>query len=503
MRRRLRQVLMLAAVFAPAALTPVPAARSAEANARGPSARQVAVVVGSAASPAASVSPLRYADDDALASHEAFALLGARTFLLVEPDAETRELHHALPVARPVTRAALESALADAFAALAAARAAGQRTRFYFVFAGHGDIAGGRPYLQVGDSRVFRDDLALWLRRSPADENHLIIDACQASLFVGQRGPGGHRQVVSPGFSQGSGASWPDHTGLLTARSSGGQTHEWTEFQAGIFSHEIRSGLLGGADANSDGRVTYRELGAFVRRANEAIANRKYRPEVVTLAPAGNLDAVLAELPDGPLLLELGADVGRAYVETERGVRLMDVHPDRGLTLRVRLPTHRGPMFVQRPGPDQEFRIEPVPGRLQLATLTPRRSQMRARGAAHEAFLSLFSRPFDRAAVATFKGDLLLTADSASHANAERWLPWAITAAGVAANLAAFGLGLEGHRQARQATDGVRAQELGPRVRGYNRAAMIAGGAGVSLTAVGLGWLWWTRGRDGEGGAND
>ena len=480
--------------FLAAALALAPAAAAADDGVF-----QVAVVVGSGASPAAGVAPLRYADDDALASRETFALLGARTILLVHPDAETTELHRDLPERRPVTRVELESALGEAFEALAAARSAGRRTRLYFVYAGHGDTAGGRPFLQVGQSRVFRDDLALWLRRSPADANHVIIDACQASLFVQSRGPGGQRQVVGAGFSRSSGAAWPQQTGLLTARSSGGQTHEWTEYQAGIFSHEIRSGLLGGADADRDGRVTYRELGAFVRRANEAIANRKYRPEVITLAPEGNLDAVLAELPDGPLLLELGSDGGRAFVETERGVRLLDVHPDRGLALRVRLPTNRGPMFVQRPARDLEFRIEPRPGRLQLSELTARPAQMRARGAAHEAFRALFSRPFDRAAVATFQGDVDLEASASQGPATRRWLPWAVTGAGVATSLAAFAFGLQGHRLSGQATDGRRAQQLGPEVTRYNRAAMITGGAGVALTVVGLGWLWWSS-PEGQGG---
>jgi hypothetical protein len=467
---------------------------------------QVAVVVGSGVSPSGG-RPLRYADDDAVASVETFALLGVKAFLLVDPDDETAELHPpaALAARRAVTRPALEGALDQAFAALSEAHRAGRRTRFYFVFAGHGDLAGGRPFLQLGPHRIFRDDLALLLRRSPADDNHVIIDACQASLFVSARGPGGARAAITPGFSRTADAAWPRHTGLLTARSAGGLTHEWTEFQAGIFSHEIRSGLLGGADVDGNGLVTYRELGAFVRRANEAIVNRKYRPEVITLAPEGNLDAVVAELPDGPLLLDLGANVGRAFVETQRGVRLLDVHPDRGLPIRVRLPTHRGPLFVQRLTDETEFLIDPRPGQVRLAGLAGRPSRLRARGAAHEAFLALFARPLDRAAVATFRADLDLQAGAAdvSASRLRPWWPFALTATGVAANLAGLGLGLQGHRLARQANDGVEAQRLGPQVSRYNRAAVITGAVGVSLTGLGLGWMWWTRDADRNGGGSD
>ena len=181
----------------------------------------------------------------------------------------------------------------------------------------------------------------------------------------------------------------------MTARSLGDKTHEWTEFQAGIFSHEVRSGLLGAADADRNGKVTYRELGAFVRRANEAIVNRKYRPEVVTQPPAGDPDAVFAELPDGPMVLELDNDPGRIFVDSENGVRLADLHPAPGMRLALRLPTDLGVMYVQQVGSEREVRLEPKPGRLLLSALAPSTARARARGAAHDAFRLLFARQFD------------------------------------------------------------------------------------------------------------
>ena len=370
----------------------------------------VAIVVGSNQSPSSNLENLRYGDDDAVQNARTFTLLGAQTTLLVSPDAETRELYPTMHPQAPATRAALRKAFDDAKASLAAAHAAGRKTELYFLFAGHGDMADGRPFLQVDDGRLYREDLAELLRAAGADENHVLVDACYAASFVSDRGPGGTRESLPPGFSRAQ-VAWPKRTGFLTARSSGGQTHEWAEYQSGVFSHELRSGLMGAADVNVDGKVTYREIAAFVRRANEAIPNRRYRPEVSTVPPGGDLDASLAELPSGPMVLEMDvATPGRSYVETETGVRLVDLHTGPGAPIQLRLPIDLGGLFIEQvegagSASTREFRLAPHAGHVLLSELTPETSQVRARGAGHEAFLHLFARPFDLAAVTAFQLD--------------------------------------------------------------------------------------------------
>jgi hypothetical protein len=451
-----------------------------------------AIAMGSNQSPTAAVANLRYADDDAVQNARVLGLLGAHAALLTSPDAETREL---FPEARPdagATRDGLVKAIERAFDQLARAHAAGQATRFYFFFAGHGDSEDGRPFLQLDDGRLWRDDLAQLLRRSPADENHLVIDACQASLFVGGRGPGGERSPVAPGFSRARGPAWPAHTGLLTAQSAGGQTHEWTEFQGGIFSHEVRSGLLGGADADLDGKVSYRELAAFVARANEAIANRKYRPEVIAAAPGEDLNAVFVQLPDGPLTLQLDTPTGHAYVESERGVRVADLHPAPGSNLQLRLPTDLGALFVQRAVGADEIRIDGKPGHLRLSALEAHPARARARGAAHEAFLQLFSRAFDAASVSAFRAPIDLTAagPEAAGSAAPRWLPWSVAGTGVAVGAAGLSFALSARSLARTSWDGngMERQRLAPMIDSRNRAALWLGLSGAVLAAAGAVW---------------
>jgi hypothetical protein len=401
---------LAAALVAGAALASPSLAAAGVASATAPP-LSVAVVVGSNHSPSSTQQDLRYGDDDAVQNARTMAMLGVDTMLLVSPDAETRELFPSTKPQGPATQAALHVAFDAAKARIAAAHAQGRHTELYFLFAGHGDTADGRPFLQLDDGKLWREDLAELLRAASADENHMLVDACYAAAFVSDRGPGGQREGLPAGFSRAR-AVWPARTGFLTARSSGGQTHEWAEYQSGVFSHELRSGLVGAADVNLDGKVTYREIAAFVRRANEAIPNHRYRPEVSTVAPGGDLDAALAVLPAGPIVLEMDVQpAGRAFVESETGIRLVDLHPAAGVNVQVRLPTDLGSLFVEQEATPnvssslREFRLQPRAGHVRMSTLAANTPHVSARGAGHEAFLHLFALPFDGDAAAAFSLD--------------------------------------------------------------------------------------------------
>ena len=177
---------MLAALVLAVALPAI--ARAAPA-----ASRPLAVVIGSNESPTPALERLRYADDDAIQNARMLSLLGVRPQLLVTPDAETRELFASVQADGRATRAAVVAAF-DCSAALARqARARGQATSLYIFVAAHGDVEGDRAFLQLEDGRLWRDDLAELARRVGADQTHVVIDACQASLFVGSRGPGGDR----------------------------------------------------------------------------------------------------------------------------------------------------------------------------------------------------------------------------------------------------------------------------------------------------------------------
>src|SRR5262249_20013615 len=131
--------------------------------------------------------------------------------------------------------------------------------------------------------------------------------------------------------------------GLLLSTSSATESHEWDAFQAGVFSHEVRSGLYGAADADRDGAVSYREMAAFVTRANEVIENDRFRPRIFARPPAARDELIDLRAARARRIAVDGAHAGRYLLEDARGVRLADFHsaPDEDVLLVRPPPTGR------------------------------------------------------------------------------------------------------------------------------------------------------------------
>lgn len=383
------RILMAPMVFCAALASPVDAGKQE------PQA-VFALVVGVNQGVDADLEPLAYADDDATRTFDLFRALGASVTLLADPDKNTRRLHHqAVAEARPPTGQALAAAVATIAGRIQQARRYGIPSTFYFVYAGHGnETEDGRGYLTLADERLTLDALrSEVLAAIGADATHVIVDACYADFLVRTRGPGGERRAVR-GFSRAGGLAEEPAIGLLLASSKGQESHEWEAIQAGVFSHEVRSGLFGAADADSDGIVTYREIAAFVERANAAIPNERYRPRVFARPPAGgealvDLRRVLKRRLEVP-----GDEPAHYYLEDTLGVRLADFHNDTEQAVHIIRPRQAGLLYLRRPVDEREFALDPHPGVIRLAELAPSAPRSRARGAAHHAFKLLFMLPF-------------------------------------------------------------------------------------------------------------
>jgi len=476
----MRITLALLALLLPAAVQAAPVAR-------------FALVVGHNRPPRADLVPLRYADDDAVRWSVLLRTYGARVELLTELDEESQRLYAgSVGAIEAPTAATLGAAMGRLSAAMRAARAAGQRTVFYFVYAGHGDTDdGGEGYVTLADGRLSRGDFgSKVLAQSPADANHVLVDACRAYYFVYDRGAGGTRRPY-PGRYFASGlASTFRNTGFLLATSSGAPSHEWEEFQAGIFSHELRSALLGAADADGDGRVGYRELAAFLEVANRPVRNERYRPTFAINAPL-NGDGSLLDLGDatgGQIFLPATAE-GRRVLEDPLGVRWADLHPGPGqaVTLRIPAPPWEAPhFFVRRPDGDSEYRF-PAGQRLSLGDLTIGRTGVLRRGAAHEAFATLFSLPFTGSDVAaTPQPTLATTVEVAPRPGRLRLAaPWVALGTGVGAlGLAGF-LALEAGDLGDPSVKGDQRPRVNERIGTLNRWAAISATAGATLAVTG------------------
>ncbi|HEY3451436.1 MAG TPA: caspase family protein [Myxococcales bacterium] len=349
---------------------------------------------------------LHYADDDAARNLDLFRALGARTYLLARLDENTARLHpQALAEAAAPRRAEFDQAVAALAADVEKAKAQGLRTEVFFVFAGHGNVKDGQAYLCLEDARLTGKELSsALLEKVPATRIHLIVDACHSYLLAYGRGPGGERREIEGGFSRSIGLAADERVGLLLSTSSARESHEWEGFQGGVFSHEVRSGLYGAADADGDGVVGYREIAAFVQRANASIPNERFRPDVWAKPPQGTDE--LADLRHGlRRRVEIdGEHAARYLLEDPRGVRLADFHNAQGQALKlVRPMSMPGPLYLRRLSDEKEYAIGGTEDDVvALSSLEAAEPRVHGRGAAHDSFQKLFELPFDQTVVAGF-----------------------------------------------------------------------------------------------------
>ena len=447
----MKPALASALAFVALCTTGGPSAHAADPPPAAPPEARFALVIGWNQSDDPELEPLRYADDDAIRYHELFSAVAERATLLTSPDEETEELvpdFAALGAVVP-TRAAVLAALQDLRAAMQRAKARGARPILYFVYSGHGNYdAEGRGYVHLADGRFSTRDLfAHVLEPTRADPVILIVDACNAALLVNGRGkPTGERRPA--GRSKLDLADFPN-VGVILASSQLGETHEWGRYLAGVFSHEVRSGLLGAADVDDDQRVGFAELAAFVASANARVKNPTVRITPYIRPPLTDPNLALIDLAHGRFRgrLRVGDElVGKAHVLDQDMVRYADFH--RTAAARPFWLALTRPGVLTLVTDDSEWSVpEEATGDLSLASLPKRpRTSASARGPGSEYFeRTLFHEPFDKVFA-----DRYLSLDYLENLELQRFVEvpwyenttaWVVVGSGLA--LAAGGLGMQ------------------------------------------------------------
>jgi len=343
------------------------------------------------------LAPLRYADDDGVLWAEVLERLGYETQLLTVPDVDTARRGAAmLKRARPPTREAVLAAVERVRAANLEDRARGIPTDTLFVYVGHGEVdPAGRAYLTLLRDRLYRETLANEIvDRVEADFVHLIVDACHAAGVLSTRG--GDPQVLARlgALLAMEGSRSRPTVGSAFAESDSGQTHEWSRLRAGIFSHVVRSALLGAADVNLDGAVEYSELEGFAAAALAGVTGAPAALHLRLSPPAQDpRRPLVTSVPHGPRLV-LPADGGEARltISDRDGTRLLELHRLPGQALVLHLP-ERSAYWIA--SPTAETRI----GREELAQGVPPlvAVELSARGPGGEGLeRGLFQVPFGR-----------------------------------------------------------------------------------------------------------
>lgn len=347
---------------------------------------------------------LKFADDDGARYFTVLEPMAKQVTLLTVLDEDTQRRFPGLAAkTRPPTRRELGDALGRVNAAMKADRAAGRRPVFFFVFTGHGQRgeAGEGSIALLGEQFTRSELFSQVLQPIQASTTHLIIDACDSYFFVNQRGslPAAAPQAmaVAQFLEERSLDRFPD-VGVVLSTSSQQESHEWAAINAGVFSHEVISALLGAADVNSDGKVEYSELRAFVAAANQQVDDPRGKVNMFARPPARDRSAPLADLTapasNAYLLLPAGMG-GRHWLEDSHGVRLADFNKEAERPLVLALPP--GQTFFVRTV-TKEARIETgTAGRLiDVAQLAWAESGIAARGGSlDESFREhLFERPY-------------------------------------------------------------------------------------------------------------
>lgn len=363
-----------------------------------------AVLVGNNRSTKRSLPVLRYADDDVAKFYELLEGIGGRTRLLTVMDAETQQRFvRVRGRARAPRRREVLAALREAFASIREANRRGERTVFYFVFSGHGDVdPTGQGQIHLLDGMFTRGDLFRHVvSASPAKVNHLIIDACQAYFLVHRKG--GWRDDKTDEeygdllrrFLQNEQIERFPNTGVLLATSTSAETHEWSRIESGLFSHQIRSGMTGAADVTGDGQVTYSELTAYIEAANARVSNQRARLTVFARPPAQHIHEPVVRLPANHVhRLQLARPLkGHFYIEDGRGARYADFHKSDEAVLTVVLVPASERYYLRSNHAERIIQLVRPPTTIQVAQLG--QPETVVRGAVDEALRrGLFAEPY-------------------------------------------------------------------------------------------------------------
>lgn len=463
-----------------------------------------AVIVASNTAPETSLQPLRYADDDGARFFELFSTLSDDVRLLSVLDADSQKTYPALAeTAQPPTKKALRSTLDEVFHKISADSKAGIRTVLYFVYVGHGSVGDdGEGVMHFLDGAFSRSDLFHdVISKSPAAVNHVIIDACNAYLMVARRGGDDSvKAAVTQFLDRESLARYPN-TGVLLSTSQATEVHEWARFEAGVFSHEVRSGAIGAADVDGDGSISYDEIRAFISAANARVSDPKAKLQAFAVAPALNRSEPFfrpGEARRGAQLTVPAGLQGRWHLQDARGIRYADFNAG----APVKLLLTPSPMYFLR-NDESEVRI-PLEGVTSAdASLLERSSiALASRGAEVLTFQrDLFAVPFGSGYFEGFR-DALPTGGGVELVRAEpRAVPVrtivGLSMAGVGAGILATGIGfgLASAAQAKDARTHIGSTEdvaaLGTTSTTFATTAnvMYAVGGGLLLSGAAI-WLW-------------
>jgi hypothetical protein len=348
------------------------------------------------------VGVLSFADDDALAVHELARTVARRSVVLALPDRATQARYPTSAEARPPSLAELRRALAELGADIERATRAGDEVAVWFFYSGHGWLDDdGRANLTLADGALSQDMLYNEvLPALPGRTVHLMIDACHAEALIRPRDVTAETVEVSAAevasASLRSRLAQLPNVGAIMASASNTQAHEWDDYQTGVFTHELLSGLRGGADVNGDGRVEYSEMAAFLAAANREVTDPRARLTTLVVAPKLYPRVAIVDTRAARNIARLQGrahDLGHFQIDDQRGNRLLDLRVESGFAVDIVVPAAEPILLSNESGEARILTSADSPTNLEEVTLE--KGQVRPRNAVAESMRrGLFAAEF-------------------------------------------------------------------------------------------------------------
>jgi len=290
--------------------------------------RRFALVIG-ANNGGADRSILRFAQTDARSMARVVSELGGVSprdiDLLLDPD-----------------RGDIDASFAALKSKLAAASGSNRRVELLVYYSGHSDEEG----LLLAGKRYTYPDLRQQLARMPADVKIAILDSCASGAFTRTKGG-----VKRPAFVIDESSKVRGHA-FLSSSSADEAAQESDRIGASFFTHYLVSGLRGGADSNSDGRVTLSEAYQFA--FNETVS-RTQATQHGAQHPAydmhlvGTGDVVMTDLSTTTASLALAENVaGRLFIRDSSDRLILEMRKVAGSPVVLGLGPERYAVLLQR-----------------------------------------------------------------------------------------------------------------------------------------------------------
>jgi hypothetical protein len=420
-----------------------------------------ALVIGHNSSDDPDLPELRYADDDALRYYELLSTLSERTELLATLDDETQALAGDRRTKAP-TRAMVLETMARLQDDMDAVLARGDRPILYFFYSGHGNYdAEGRGYIHLADGRfTTRDLFHRVLEPTKAHPVVLLIDACNAALLVNSRGASGSKPQRRAATESTYRLENYPNIGVILASSTIAETHEWGRYLAGIFSHEVRSALVGAADLDDDQRVTFAELAAFVVGANAKVTNPNVRIQPYIRPPLSDPNMAVTELDAASNRVRIDRRVtGKTHLVDGDLVRYADFNVTfearDGFWLVLTRPTE----FVVVHDNAEWIIPANATGDIRMDGLATRpRTVLSARGAGSAYFdRTLFHEPFGKESAERYLTDEYTNGLRIEHVLRQPWYnnvqAWTVLGSGLVVGAAGLGMHLHAQTLSDEAND--------------------------------------------------